>query len=188
MFENGTYINGFYETWPICYGEEAHGFAKEGQTIVNVIDTKVMKLFVDDEPFVLSDAKLLKFERVLDLQAGTLDREILWETHSGKQISIKSRRLVSYEHRHLAAISYEVTVLNAGAHVVISSQMNNDEKARLRSGDPRLHHLFKRRVLVPRLHVCRDCRVVLGHEPKRATCSWPAELITGLKRTARFPR
>ena len=31
--ENGTFINGFYETRPIVYGEEAYGFAKTGQTI-----------------------------------------------------------------------------------------------------------------------------------------------------------
>ena len=33
--ENGTFVNGFYESWPIIYGEEAYGFAKTGQTIVN---------------------------------------------------------------------------------------------------------------------------------------------------------
>ena len=51
--ENGTFINGFYETWPIVYGEDAYGFAKTGQTIVNVTDSKIIKLFVDDEPFWL---------------------------------------------------------------------------------------------------------------------------------------
>jgi alpha,alpha-trehalose phosphorylase len=168
VFENGTYINGFFETWPICYGEEAHGFAKEGQTIVNVTDTKIIKLFVDDEPFLLSDANLLNFERVLDMQGGTVDREVLWEMRSGKRVAIKSRRLVSYEHRHLAAISYEVTVLNDEAPLVISSEMNNDEGRRLRSGDPRLHHFFKRRVLVPQVHACRDWRVVLGHITERS--------------------
>ena len=28
--ENGTFVNGFYESWPIVYGEEAYGFAKMG--------------------------------------------------------------------------------------------------------------------------------------------------------------
>ncbi len=164
VFENGTYLNGFFETWPICYGEEAPGFAKEGQTIVNVTDTKIIKLFVDDEPFLLPAANLIRFERVLDMRAGTLDREILWEMPSGKQVAIKSRRLVSYEHRHVAAISYEVTVLNATATVVIASEMNHSEDRRLRSQDPRLHHSWKRSALVPQLHACRDHRVVLGHK------------------------
>lgn len=34
----------------------------------------MMKLFVDDEPFLLPTANRISFERVLDMQAGTLDR------------------------------------------------------------------------------------------------------------------
>ena len=63
--ENSTVINGFYETHPIIYGEEAYGFAKTGQTICNVTDAKTIKLFVDDEPFWLSKANLLKYDRRL---------------------------------------------------------------------------------------------------------------------------
>jgi alpha,alpha-trehalose phosphorylase len=97
--ENTTLINGFYETWPIVYGEEAYGFAKTGQTICNVTDSKIIKLFVDDEPFLLSDARLLSYDRRLNMKSGTLDREILWETPAGKRVSITSRRLVSLGHR-----------------------------------------------------------------------------------------
>src|ERR1700692_4986601 len=51
--ENSTLINGFYETHPIVYGEEAYGFAKTGQTIVNVTDAKISERFVDDQRFWL---------------------------------------------------------------------------------------------------------------------------------------
>jgi alpha,alpha-trehalose phosphorylase len=51
--ENATLINGFYETRPIVYGEEAYGFAKTGETILSVTNAKIIKLFVDDEPFWL---------------------------------------------------------------------------------------------------------------------------------------
>ena len=111
--ENSTLINGFYETRPIIYREEAYGFAKTGQTIVNVTDSKIIKLFVDDEPFWLPNANLLSFDRRLNMKSGTLDREILWETPAGKQVLITSRRLVSFANRHVAAISYCVTLLNA---------------------------------------------------------------------------
>jgi len=124
-FDNGTFINGFYESWPITYGEEAYGFARTGQTIVNVTDSKIIKLYVDDEPFYLPTANLLKFERTLDMKSGTLERDVVWELSSGKQVSIKSTRIVSFEHRHLAAISYSVTVLNAKAPVVITSEIIN---------------------------------------------------------------
>jgi alpha,alpha-trehalose phosphorylase len=136
--ENGTFINGFYETRPIVYGEEAYGFAKTGQTIVNVTDSKIIKLFVDDEPFWLPNARCLHYDRRLNMRSGTLDREILWETPAGKQVRITSRRLVSFTHRHVAAISYQVTLLNAEAPVVIASEMvANAPSAHTNGDDPR---------------------------------------------------
>jgi alpha,alpha-trehalose phosphorylase len=162
--ENATLINGFYETWPIVYGEEAYGFAKTGQTICNVTDSKIIKLFVDDEPFWLPNANLLKYDRRLNMKSGTLDREILWETPAGKQILIRSRRLVSFENKHVAAISYCVTLLNANASVVISSEMSADEPTALAAvDDPRLAKAFSGRVLHPRASYAKGHRIVLCH-------------------------
>src|SRR6516165_8455928 len=146
--ENATLVNGFYETWPIVYGEEAFGFAKTGQTICNVTDSKIIKLFVDDEPFWLPHANLLKYDRRLNMKSATLDREILWETPAGKQVLIKSRRLVSFESRHVAAISYSVTLLNANAAIVISSEMTTNESiASTRDDDPRQAKALSGRIL-----------------------------------------
>jgi trehalose/maltose hydrolase-like predicted phosphorylase len=36
----------------------------------------------------------LSYDRRLNMKSGTLDREILWETHAGKRVLIRSRRLV----------------------------------------------------------------------------------------------
>src|SRR6516164_10722263 len=136
--ENSTLINGFYETWPIVYAEDAFGFAKTGQTILDVTDSKTIKLFVDDEPFWLPTAHLRSYDRRLNMKSGTLDREILWETPAGKLVQITSRRLVSFVHRHVAAISYRVTILNAEAPVVISSELvANEPSARINGHDPR---------------------------------------------------
>jgi alpha,alpha-trehalose phosphorylase len=164
VWQNSTLINGFYETSQLEYAESAYGYAQTGQTIVNVADSKTIKLYVDDEPFYLPAARLLKFERALDMRAGTLDREILWETPSGKQISIRSRRLVSFVDRHLAAISYEVTVLNADAPIALSSEVQYDPTtSSSNENDPRLAKSFKERVLLPKQHTVRDQRILLSH-------------------------
>ena len=63
--QHGTFINGFYESWPIPYGESAFGFARRGQTMVNVPDGKIIRLYVDDEPFDLESAFVQRYERVL---------------------------------------------------------------------------------------------------------------------------
>ena len=165
---SSTVINGFYEAWDIVYGETAYGFAKTGQTIVNVTDAKIIRLFVDDEPFTAATSRMVRFERALDFRKGTLDRNILWETPSGKRVAIRSRRLVSLEHRHLAAISYEVTVENATAPVVISSEMQYEEKVIDTGGDQRLGHGPRGRVLHPRASRALDRRILLAHATQRS--------------------
>jgi alpha,alpha-trehalose phosphorylase len=186
--ENATLINGFYETWPIVYAEEAYGFAKTGQTICNVTDSKIIKLFVDDEPFWLSDARLLSYDRRLNMKSGTLDREILWETPAGKQVSIRSRRLVSFENRHVAAISYCVTLLNANASLVISSEMMaNQPASRIDTDDPRLAKAFSGRVLHPRANYCKGRRIILCHATETSrltlTCATDHALETSCPHT-----
>jgi alpha,alpha-trehalose phosphorylase len=167
--ENSTLINGFYETRPIIYGEEAYGFAKTGQTICNVTDSKIVKLFVDDEPFWLPDANLLSYDRRLNMKSGTLDRDILWETSAGKQVSIRSRRLISFPNRHVAVISYCVMLLNAEAFVVISSEMAvNGPSIRVDSDDPRLAKTFSGRVLYPRASYSKDRRIALCHAAEKS--------------------
>jgi alpha,alpha-trehalose phosphorylase len=167
--ENGTFINGFYETRPIVYGEDAYGFAKTGQTICNVTDSKIIKLFVDDEPLWLPNAALLSYDRRLNMKSGTLDREILWETPAGKQVSITSRRLISFVNRHVAAISYRVILLNAQASVVISSEVaTNEAGARGPENDPRLARAFSGRILHPRTSYSKDRRIVLCHATEKS--------------------
>jgi len=163
-FDGGTFVNGFYESWPIIYGEEAFGFAETGQTIVEVPDAKIMRLHVDDEPLYLPTADLVGFERVLDMKSGTLDRQFIWETQSGKRVRVESKRLVSLQHRHLAAISYEVTVQNAEAPVVISSQIVTRQNGVGNEGDPRRSRGFQHRVLATEDTRVRDRRIVLGHK------------------------
>src|SRR6516162_127658 len=167
--ENGTFINGFYETRPIVYGEEAYGFAKTGQTIVNVTDSKIIKLFVDDEPFWLPNAHCLRYDLRLNMKSGTLDREILWETPGGKQVLIASRRLVSFANRHVAAISYRVTVLNAAASLVISSEMKaNKPSIYTNANDPRQTRIFAGPVLHHRTSYAKDRRIVLCHATEKS--------------------
>jgi alpha,alpha-trehalose phosphorylase len=159
---NGTFVNGFHETWPIQHAEEAFGFAKVGQTIVNAPDSKIIRLYVDDEPLELSTADLVEYERTLDFRTGTLSRHVVWRTPSGKRVQVDSTRMVSFAQRHLAVMTFEVTMLDSSAPVAISSQVLNRqdadrgaavdlaEAAELAAApDPRKADKFHHRVLVP---------------------------------------
>ena len=123
----GVLVNGFHETRPIVHAEEAYGLARLGQTIVNVPDGSVIELSVDDEPLYLPSARTWNYRRELDMRAGTLVRDFVWSTPAGKHVRVRSCRLASLEHRHLMAVSYEVTLLDHPAPVVISSQIVNHD-------------------------------------------------------------
>ena len=119
----GTILNGFHETWPIVYPEDAFGLARTGQTVVNATDGSIIRLFVDDEPLDLATARVLRFSRVLDMRAGVLRREVEWETPRGQRLLVRSSRLASLERRHLAAMTYEVTSLDERLSIAVSSEL-----------------------------------------------------------------
>jgi alpha,alpha-trehalose phosphorylase len=171
--EHGTYVNGLHETWPIRHAEKAYGFAEVGQTIVNAPDAKILRLYVDDEPLVLDIAELLTYERSLEFSDGVLRRELLWLTPAGKRVRVRSDRLVSFVERHLAILSFEVTV-DQDATVVISSQVLNRQDgedefspASPEMGpaqfDPRRADRFADRVLQPVEYWQEGHRSALGY-------------------------
>ncbi len=173
---HGTFINGFHETWQIHHAEEAFGFAKVGQTIVNAPDAKVIRLYVDDEPLLLPVADLVEYERDLDFRSGVMSRSILWRTPGGKRVQIRSRRMVSFTQRHLAVLTFEVTMLDDHAPVAISSQILNrqdgEDEYHVRSMsmgegvDPRKASEMRHRVLIPESNSgnVADGRVTLGYK------------------------
>ncbi|GIG53658.1 glycoside hydrolase family 65 protein [Demequina activiva] len=170
---HGTFINGFHETWKILHAEEAYGFARTGQTIVNVPDPKIIRLYVNDEPLLLSIADLVSYSRVLDMRDGVLSRDLLWRTPSGNRVRVRSKRMVSFAQRHLAVMTFEVTLLDEEAPIAISSQLLNrqaglDEYRANPSpdviADPRKAEKLEKRVLEPRLHHAADDRIVLGYQ------------------------
>ncbi len=170
---HGTFINGLHETWQIRHAEEAFGFAQTGQTIVNAPDVKTIKVYVDDEPLSLSIADLEHYDRTLDFRDGVLRRSIVWRTPSGKRIRIESSRMVSFEQRHLAVMTMDITLLDADAPVAISSQVLNRQDgqdgyhvaaaAATERVDPRKASKMTERVLEPQSHWASDRRTILSY-------------------------
>ncbi|MES2867758.1 MULTISPECIES: glycoside hydrolase family 65 protein [Microbacterium] len=158
--EHGTFLNGLHETWRIRHAEQAFGFAEVGQTIVNAPDAKIMRVYVDDEPISFDESDVRDYSRSLDMRTGVLERSFIWETPSGKRIRMRDERLVSFEERHLAILSLEVTVENSDAPVTISCQLLNRQdggsvyggtpRAAKKAGfDPRKTEKITERVLQP---------------------------------------
>ncbi|MEE6281794.1 glycoside hydrolase family 65 protein [Georgenia sp. MJ170] len=142
--QRGTYLSGFYENHPLPYAEGGYGYPESGQTIVNVTNGKLIRLLVDDEPFDVRYGEMLSHERVLDLRAGTLRREVEWVSPAGRQVIVRSTRLVSFTHRAIAAIEYEVEPVDAETRLIVQSELvANDDAPVVRTGDPRVADALK---------------------------------------------
>ena len=174
-YEHGTYVNGFHETWPIRHAEAAFGFAETGQTIVNVPDAKLMKLYVDDEPLVIGTADLEHYERTLDFRDGVLRRSLLWRTPSGKRVRVDSTRMVSMTQRHLVRVhprGHDALGRRPGARSRRSCSTARTARTsttrRRRAGCRRRtragRRAFEGRVLLPKLHLAHEDRMMLGYQ------------------------
>jgi alpha,alpha-trehalose phosphorylase len=133
----GTYLNGVYEIRPHPASEASYGLPESEQTVVNVTNGKLIRLFVDDEPFDVRYGKLVSHERMLDFRAGVLTRRAEWVSPVGGSVRVTSTRLVSFPHRALAAICYEVEPLNGKQQLSIQSELLPNEQLPPPTGDPR---------------------------------------------------
>ena len=134
----GTYLNSFYETRPLPYAEAGYGYPEDGQSVVDVTNGKIVRLLVDDEPFDVRYGELLTHERTFDLRAGTLTRSAQWRSPAGKQVKVRSTRLVSLAQRSVAAIEYVVEALDEFVRVTVQSELVANEDQPQRSEDPRV--------------------------------------------------
>jgi alpha,alpha-trehalose phosphorylase len=170
----GVFVNGFHETWPIVHAEDAFGLARVGQTIVTVPDASVIELYVDDEPLFVPTARMPEYRRVLDMRNGVLTRELIWATPSGKHVRVRSTRLVSFEYRHVMAVSYEVTI-DRHAPVVLRSRvlarandLRDPSASDDNANDPRIARRLGGRVLDARVVEPDGERIVLGYQTMRS--------------------
>ena len=155
----GAIVNGFHETWPIVYPEDAFGLARTGQTIVPCPDGSIIRLTADGDAFDLGSAELLHHERALDMRRGVLTREVRFLTRLGRRVVVRSTRLASLADPHLAAMRFEVHAPD-GAEIEIASELRTPAPA-AGSDDPRRGKGFAERPLVPGRACCAGARAVL---------------------------
>jgi alpha,alpha-trehalose phosphorylase len=149
VHDGGVILNGFHETWPIVYPEDAYGLARTGQTIVAPPDGSLVRLAIDGEPLDPAGPDVVRCERTLDLRAGVLHRELEVKTAGGVHLVVRSRRLASLVERHLLAIDYEVIVLAGAPRLTVRSELATAGGRGAASEDPRRGKGFAEKVLVP---------------------------------------
>src|SRR2546421_139501 len=124
----GTYLNSLYELRPLPYAEGGYGYPESGQTVVDITNGKLIRLLVDDEPFDVRYGDLERHVRTLDLRSGLLSREVEWTSPAETTVRVRTERLVSFTHRAVAAVRYEVSPVNRRARVIVQSELVANEE------------------------------------------------------------
>ncbi|MDQ4024602.1 MAG: family 65 glycosyl hydrolase, partial [Actinomycetota bacterium] len=108
---------------------------------------------------------LLHHERVLDLRDGVLRREVEWTSPVGKTVAIRTTRLVSFVHRSIAAVRYEVSPVSDTTRIVVQSTLVTNEPLPEHHGDPRAAVALES-PLIAEYHTDDGPEVALGHHTR----------------------
>lgn len=117
----GNFINGFYESENIRYGEWNFGFPKKSQSLLNLPNLKKTTIIFDDEPFDLFTGEIKEYERSLLMEDGEVIRNVYWKSPKGKEVKVTFKRLVSFSDKNLMGIQIKFTPLNFSGKVKINS-------------------------------------------------------------------
>lgn len=154
----GSYLNGFFESIPMPHAEVGYAYPDEIQALVDVTDGKSIRLLVGDEPLDVRYGTLWRHERALDFRDGVLRRDFVWTSPADVTVRVRSTRLVSFVHRSIAAVRYEVEAVGAPTGVTIESPLvverpTPDQRGRRGAFAP----------LIAEHHAHYDLEVALGH-------------------------
>jgi alpha,alpha-trehalose phosphorylase len=163
----GSYLNGFYELEPLPVLERAYGLPESSQTVINITNGKLIRLLVDDEPFDVRYGTLQKHDRVLDFRGGTLKRTAQWVSPAHRAIRVTSVRFVSFTHRAIVGIAYDVEPIDGPANIVVQSELVANEQLPARVKDPRVAMAIDS-PLVGEDCSCANGRALLVHRARRS--------------------
>lgn len=132
----GNFLNGFYESEHVRYGEWNYGFPTESQTILNVPNCKTIRLYVGDEPFDIRTGTLRSYARTLDMQHGLVQRTLEWTSPQGRTMQITTERYVSLAHKNRMGQRYTVTSVDYTGMLTLESILDANVENHTRTTNP----------------------------------------------------
>lgn len=117
----GSYINGFYDIADMKQAEKLYGLVEDKQTMLNVVDSQGIEIFIDDERFTMFQGEVLESSRTLNMEEGFTLRRILWLSPKGKKVEIIIKRMTSFIRLSLFTIEYSIKALNFSGEITFKS-------------------------------------------------------------------
>jgi maltose phosphorylase len=122
----GNYLAGIYYPDPTRVGWWKNGYPDYFAKILNAADWKPIRVMVDGVPLDLATAEMRSFRRVLHMRTGELTRTFRATLPNGRTVDVDTIRFVSMARRHLGAIRYRITPIDADVTLTVSMHVDGD--------------------------------------------------------------
>lgn len=143
-----TYINGFYDTYPINYPEQYFGASTTGEQMLPVIDGSLSKIIIGDQAVDINVQAITETNRYLDLEAGLAVRTYLVEDSNGNKTKVSYERLASFVNKEQLITQYKFEKINHNLPIKVSTQIRFSIDQNVDKNDPRVaHNSFKLNIL-----------------------------------------
>ena len=164
VFQKGTYINGFYESGPITYGEKAYGYAERWQTIIPLPEAKDLMIFIDGVELFTEKGKFEKRSRILNLKESHSLWELVWIDENGQKYKGTVKTIVPFGSRGAMICKWDITLPLEGSDIVIKSPLIYESEGAGDRDDPRLPEHFDGSTLKLKTKKLPDKRHLLSME------------------------
>jgi maltose phosphorylase len=116
----GNYVAGVYYPDKTRVGWWKNGYPEYFAKVLNAANWIGIDVKIGNETLDLHTAKVLNFNRELNMREGFLYREFTAELPSGKQVKVVSVRFLSIVSSEIGAIRYTVTALNFSDKLILT--------------------------------------------------------------------
>jgi maltose phosphorylase len=130
----GSYFNHLYEIMDIHHDQVFKGFVTKGAAMVNAVDWLYTRLWVDGEQLDLAKSAYSAFKRRLDMRAGVLTREFVWQTASGKHLKVGFTRFTDMKSTRVGCQRIVVEPLDFSGSVEVRAGLDFNTNYEIGSG------------------------------------------------------
>lgn len=138
VVEKGTFINGFYESGRITYGEKAYGYADNWQTIVPLPEAKELNIEVDGQVLFSSSGQFKVRQRLLNLEESLIRWEVLWCDNRDREYKCEITLVIPFHYRGVLQFLWKITMPEKQSSIKISSPISMVTGQKEETDDPRL--------------------------------------------------
>ncbi len=132
----GNFINGFYESENIRYGEWNFGFPLTSQSLLNLPNMKTTHIYLEDEKFDLFQGKIISYNRKLHMKEGFVSRDVVWQSPKGRKIRLYTERFCSMTCKNLMVEYIQITLLNFSGKITVKSFLEGNVENHTRTTNP----------------------------------------------------